>query len=601
MMTLPSLAALQIPGLEFFGDNPVVTIVLVAVLALASIVMLFASRYKRCPSNRVLVVYGKVERGQAAKVYSGGGAFIWPVIQQFAFLDLTPLQIDIELMDALSLENIRVKVPSVVTVAIGETEEYQQNAALRLLTLRGGEVQDLAANIIFGQMRQVIASMAITEINRDREGFRGNIEHALEPELLKIGLKLINVNIKDISDESGYIEAIGQKAGAMAVQQARGDVAEQVKLGEIAVAEANQEKDIQVAEADRERAIGVAAAGRDQAVELADLERQTAVAEQRAEYERDTEIAQADQSRRVAVAAANADAVTGETQSQAQIAAAEAELQVRRSEAFELGETRKRVAEAAVEEAENRAQAKAAIADAERIEAERRAALEAPAKADKARQIVKAEAEGESRKIEALADAAALYARLEAEARGEFETLSRKADGLKRIVDACGGADEAYRLLMLEHLDHLADKAAEAVQNIKFDKVVMWGGGNGGAGAGVSSFVADVMGSLPPALHTMMNIGGVKIADGLFEIVDDEDEEEEARGSNRGGAAGEPAKPASKPRARAAAPKARRAATQKAERSATSKVRETADEKTEGAAEAAVPPPPMIPPDEEGA
>jgi flotillin len=209
-----------------------------------------------------------------------------------------------------------------------------------------------------------------------------------------------------------------------------------------------------------------------------------------------------------------------ETQAQAKVAGAQATLQVKKAEAFELGETRRRVAEAAVAEAENLAQAKAAIAEAKRVEAERRATLEAPAKAEKAKTIVDAEAEGERRKIEAAAEAAAVYVRLEAEARGDFEKLSKKADGLREIVAACGGADETYRLLMLEHLDHLADKAAEAVSNIKFDKVVLWGGaGNGSAGPGVSSFVADVMNSLPPALHTMMNIGGVKFGDGLIEVL----------------------------------------------------------------------------------
>ena len=519
---IETLALLQIDLAEgFLGIDPILLGSGVVALVLFSLLVLFVSRYKRCPSNRVLVVYGRVASGKVAKVHSGGGAFIWPVIQEYAFLDLTPLQIDIQLTDALSLENIRVRVPSVVTVAIGETEEYQQNAALRLLTLRSNEVQDLAANIIFGQMRQVIASMAIDEINRDREGFRANIEHALEPELKKIGLKLINVNIKDINDESGYIEAIGQKAGAMAVQQARGDVAEQEKLGEIAVAEANQEKDIAVAEADRERAIGVATADRTKAVQIADLDREKAVAQQRAAFERDTEIAKADQNRRVAVSAADAEAVEGETQAKARVAGAEAELQVKKAEAYELGETRRRVAEAAVLEAENRARAKAAVAEAERIEAERRAQLEATAKAEKARTIVTAEADAESRKIEAQAEAAALFAMLEAQARGEFEKLSKKADGLREIVEACGGADEAYRLLMLEHLDHLADKASEAIQNIKFDKVVMWGGANG-AGAGVSSFVTDLMGSLPPALHTMMNIGGVKLGDGLVQLVEED-------------------------------------------------------------------------------
>jgi len=517
-----------------------------AALVFFSLVVLFVSRFKRCPANKVLVISGKVGEGQSARVISGGGAFVWPVIQQADFLSLLPLQIDINLTDALSLENIRVKVPSQVTVAIGDTQEYQQNAAARLLGVTPKEVGDLAMNIIFGQMRQVIASMKIEDINRDRDQFRANIEHALEPELKKIGLKLINVNIKDLNDESGYIEAIGREAGARAVQKARGDVAVQEKLGEIAVASATQEKEIAVAEAHRTREIGVKTAGRDTAVRVADLDRETAVAQRQAEFQRDSMIALADQERRIAVAAANAEAIKGEssadqarriaiaaanaqaiegeTQAQAKVAAAKAELQVKEAESYEIGETRKRTALAKVQESENRALALAALAEAERIEAERRAELEAPAKAERARRIVEAEAIAESRRIEALGEASAIYARLEAEARGEYEKLAKKAEGLGRIVEACGGADQAYQLLMLEHLDHLAETTATAISNIKLDKVVVWGGGNGPNGSdgiGVGAFVKDLAGTVPPVLQMLRDIGGVKVSDRYLSMEED--------------------------------------------------------------------------------
>jgi flotillin len=527
-MIYASMAVMQLESV--LTANPALIGVGALALVVFSLVMVFVKYFKRCPANQVLVISGKVGTGQSAKIISGGGTFVVPVLQEWAFLDLTPLQIDINLMDALSLENIRVQVPSQVTVAVGDTDEYQRNAAARIMNLTATEISAMAANLIFGQMRQVIASMKIEDINRDRDQFRSNIEHALEPELKKIGLRLINVNIKDLNDASGYIEAIGREAGARAVNKAKGDVAVQEKLGAIAVAEANQEKDTQVANADRTREIGVKTAERDTAIRIADLDRETQVAQQRAEYLRDTDIAAADQDRRVAVAAANAEAIEGEATAQARIAAANAELQVRQAAAYEQGETRKRIAEAAVQEAENRARAKAALAEAERIENERRAALEAPARAAKAKEIVEAEAAGESRRIQAEAEAAATFFHLEASARGEYEMLSKKAEGLKLIVDACGGADQAYRMLMIEHIPTLADKAAEAISNIKFDKVVMWGGNgaHGSSANGVTNFVTDLMGTLPPALHTMMNIGGVSVADGLFRIVEDESPKVEA-------------------------------------------------------------------------
>lgn len=535
-------------------------------LVLFSLVVLFVTRYKRCPANKVLVISGRVGGGRSARTLSGGGAFVWPVIQQYDYLSLLPLTVEVNLTDALSFENIRVRVPSVFTVAIGHTEEMQQNAAMRLLDLTEVDVKNQAADIIFGQMRQVIASMEIEKINRDREAFLKHIQEALEPELKKLGLVLLNVNIKDLTDDSGYIEAIGQKAAAEAVQKARGDVAEEEKEGEKRVAHAHQERAIAVANAARERDIGVKSAERDQAVKLAELDKETAIARQRAEYERDSEIAaadqarrvavaeanahategesQAEQARRVAVAAANAGAVEGETQSQAKIAAAKAELQVREAEAYEQGETRRRVAEASVSEAENRAQARAALAEAERIEAERRAELEAPAKAEKARRIVEAEAQAESRRLEAQAEADALLARLQAEAQGEYEKLAKKAEGLGRIVQECGGAEEAYRLLLLEHMDHLADKAAEAIGNIKLDRVMVWDGGNGGNGqhgGGVAGFVRDLGSSVVPMMHLMRDIGGVQLPDSVLRFAENGERAPEDREKVRVGAITTPA------------------------------------------------------------
>src|SRR5436190_8963406 len=203
------------------------------VAAVAAAVVLFgmllfvAKRYKRCPSNRVLVIFGKTGGGNAAKCVHGGAAFVVPLIQDYAYLSLEPIQIEVPLKGALSIENIRVNVPSVFTVAIGTDGETMQNAAIRLLGLNTEDVKQQAADIIFGQLRQVIASRRIEDINRDRDKFLESIQKSLEPELKKIGLVLINVNITDVTDESGYIEAIGRKAAATAIQQAKGDGAEQ--------------------------------------------------------------------------------------------------------------------------------------------------------------------------------------------------------------------------------------------------------------------------------------------------------------------------------------------------------------------------------------
>lgn len=553
------------------GDSipwPLIAGVAAAVI-LFSFVMLLVRRYKRCPSNRVLVIYGKTGGGNAAKCIHGGGRFVLPLIQDYAYLSLEPIQIEIPLKGALSLENIRVNVPSVFTVAIGTDPETMQNAAIRLLGLDTADISQQAGDIIFGQLRQVIASMRIEDINRDREKFLQNIQESLEPELKKIGLVLINVNITDITDDSGYIEAIGRKAAAIAIQQAKVDVAEQEKKGEIGVAEAERERVVQVANANKLREIGTREAHREQAIRVAQLEKerevgeQTAlleqellikeaqrqqairvaeldrdqkVGEQTAAFEKEAQIAEAERQKRIRLAEADAKATAGEAQAQAEVAKAQAELAVKKAEAYQVAETRKREAEAFVLEAQNRAMAKAALAEAERIEAEKRAALEAPAKAEKAKLIVEAEASAEQSRLKAEGEAAAIYARLEAEARGQYELLAKKGEGLKKIIEACGSAQAAFQLLMLEHLDALAAASAQAISNIKFDKVVVWDGGGNGQGSSTAAFLKDLAKVMPPMMSVMKDIGGVEMPEILSRVVGEEKSVAESLGNGRAGA-----------------------------------------------------------------
>ena len=508
-------------------------LVLAGIVLILGFLIALARRYKRCPSNRVLVVYGKTSSGRSAKCVHGGGTFVWPLIQSFDYLDLDPIQIEIPLEGALSIENIRVSVPSVFTVAIGTDEITMNNAAVRLLGLQTGEVMRQAEDIIFGQLRQVIASMKIEQINRDRDVFLDKVQQSLEPELAKIGLVLINVNIKDITDASGYIEAIGRKAASEAVQQAEIDVAVQEKLGAIGVAEAEREKAVQVANADKIRDIGTKEADRERSVRIADLDKEKVVGEQQAAYEQEAQVKDAEREKRIRVAEANAVAVAGENKSKAVIAEANAALHVKEAEAFQLGETRRREADAAVREAQYIAETKAAQAEASKIEAEKRAELESLARAVKAQTIVKAEAEAEKRTIEAQGDAAAIFARLEAEAKGQYEMLAKKGQGFEEIIKSCGGAPEAFQMLMLEHIDKLSETAATAISNIKFDKVVVWDGGNqaDGSPGGTAGFLKNLAGSLPPALQMMQEIGGIEMPDYFGKLVaePDEPEAEDAR------------------------------------------------------------------------
>ncbi|MBP5622158.1 MAG: flotillin family protein [Thermoguttaceae bacterium] len=510
----------------FGATGAIAAAAIIAALLFFGTLLLFSARYKRCPSNKIMVIFGRSSSKSSALTIHGGAKFIVPLFQDYAFLSLEPMQIEIPLRGALSMENIRVNVPSVFSIAIGTTPELMQNAAIRLLGMPKQAIAKQAEDVIFGQLRQVIASMKIDEINRDREAFLSNIQASLEPELKKLGLILINVNVTDITDESGYIEAIGRKAASEAIQKARGDVADNERMGETRVADAEKEKAIQVANAKKDQAIGTREADREQivktaeieqeqAVRLADLERIKLVGQQSASFEKDAQIKDAERDMRVKLANANAEAVKGENLAQAVVVNSTAELAVKKAEAFQMSETKKRQAEASVAEAEHKAQAVAATARAERVEAERRAELEAPAKAEKARIIVEAEAAAEQKRIEAEGEAAAIYAKLEAEARGQFEILKKKGEGLAAIVQACGGAKEAFQMLMLDHFDELVAASAQAISSIKFDKVIVWDGANGGGNAetATSNWLRNMAKTLPPMLEVMKEIGGVEFPD----------------------------------------------------------------------------------------
>lgn len=512
--------------------------IFIAVIVIAALLFGFIkSMVKRCSSNQVLVKYGMlVGKGQTAKTIHGGATYVLPFVQGFRYLSLDPIQIEIPLRGALSIENIRVDVPSVFTVAIGTDPELMSNASIRLLELTTNEIRKQAEEIIFGQLRQVVASMRIEDINRDRDTFLQHIQNSVEPELKKIGLILINVNITDITDESGYIDAIGQKAASEAIQQARGDVADEQMKGEIRVANAEREREVEVAIATKTREIGTREAEREQAVRVAELLKEQTVGERTAEFQREVQVKEAEQAKRISIANADATAVDGENLAEAKIAASQATLLVQKAEAYERGESRKREAEAAVIEVQNRAMAKAALAEAERVEAEKRAEFEAVAKAEKARTVVEAEAEAAKQRLEAEGEASAIYAKLEAEARGQYEILAKKGEGLKQIVSACGGAKEAFQLMMLEHLDNLAESSAKAISNIKFDKVVVWENGSGKDGrSNTADFLHGMAGTLPPMMQVLKDVGGVEIPESLSRLMGANEDSEPVMPKAEGG------------------------------------------------------------------
>ncbi|MBQ3438673.1 MAG: flotillin family protein [Bacteroidales bacterium] len=448
-------------------------ILLIGVAVLFVTLAAILKRYRRCPSDKILVIYGKTGRNAGGSISSarcihGGAAFIWPVFQDYAFLDLKPISIECNLTNALSKQNIRVDVPCRFTVGISTEPEVMTNAAERLLGLSIDSIQNIATDILFGQLRLVIATMDIEEINADRDKFLAAVSQNVEAELRKIGLKLINVNVTDIRDESGYIDALGKEAAAKAINDAKKSVAEQNRFGEIGKAEADRDKDIRIAETTRDT--------------------------------------------RIKTAEANALAVEGENTSKIAIANSNATRREKEAEADRIAVAAEKVQAAKALEEAYKSERDAELARAEREQATQKANVVVPAQIDKEKAIIDAEAEAEQIRRKAKGEADAIYAKMDAQARGILEILTKQATGFQQLVGAAeGDASKAVLMMVADKLPELVKTQVEAVKGINIDKVTVWDTGNSADGkTATSNFISGMMKSVPP-LDDLFKMAGMEL------------------------------------------------------------------------------------------
>ena len=447
-------------------DVGLIVLISVVVLIVFMLFITIVSRYKKCPSDKIMVIYGKVGSNKdgtsrTAKCIHGGAALVWPVIQSYEYLDLTPMSISVDLKNALSRQNIRIDVPSSFTVGISTETGVMQNAAERLLGLRMTEIQDLAKDIIFGQLRLVIATMEIEEINTDRDKFLDAVSSNVETELKKIGLRLINVNVTDINDESGYIAALGKEAAARAINDAK----------------------VSVAEADRIGAIGQAAAEMDQ---------------------------------RIRVSKSNSDAIEGENQARIQIAASEAYRREQEAESLKRATAAENIQAAKALEESYAAQQKAEEARANLERAKYEADIIVKAEIQKREIEIQAEAKAEEIRRQARGEADATLMRMQAEANGLREILTKQAEGFAEIVKASGGlSDDAVKLMIADKLENLERIQVDAIKNLKIDKITVWDNGTGENGKNATAnFLSGIMKSIPP-MNEVFDMAGMKLPEYL--------------------------------------------------------------------------------------
>jgi flotillin len=420
-----------------------------------------------------------------------------------------------------------------------------------LLRLSPHQIEEMAKEIIFGQLRLTVASLTIEQINQDRESFLESIRKNVEPELNKIGLFLINVNITDITDGSNYIESIGKKAAAEAINAAKVDVAEQEKVGAIGEAQAKRERNIRVAEHIAEAEKGQKKAEADKRIYIQQQEAEAVKGEKKAEAEQRIFVQQqeaaavkgekqaeaeqriyvqqqeakavagekqAEAERRVFVQQQEAKAVAGENQAKAEIAQVDAELAIKRAEALRRGEVARRQAEVEIQKTQY-------LAEQQRLNAE----IIVVQETEKRKVEIEAEAAAERYRREARGQADAILAKYEAEAKGLRQVLESKAVGYQSLVKSCNGdAKAAATLLMIEKLEEIVSRQVEAIKNLRIDKITVWdtGGGDKG-GSSTANFLSSLIKSLPP-LQEIANMAGVQLPEYLGKMAEE-----------KGGAAGE--------------------------------------------------------------
>jgi flotillin len=447
-------------------NSTIIFIALGAIMVFGTIVGYF-KRLRKCSADELLVIWGSGTKGKGSKIIHGGMEFVWPGIQDYKYMNLTPIPIGIELEGALSKQNIRVNVPSNFMVAIDPTPEVAQMAAQRLLNLNRQQIAKLAEEIIYGQLREVIATMDIEEINSNREKFQQQIQIKVESELKNIGLKLVNVNITDITDQSNYIKSLGEEAASDAVNKARVSVAQKNKEGDIGFAQNEQERKIKVAELLAQSEIGEA---------------------------------EADTKKRIKTSEANSRGVEGENTARIEIARTNSLREVEEAEAKRLSVTAQQVKQARTQKDSYEAIKQAELERAAKEEATLKANVIVPAEIAKQELIIQSEATAEQSRQLAKGEADGIFYKMEANAKGVKEMLVKQAEGFDKLVQAAGGDPAvAIQMMITDKLPEMLKIQADAFKEIEIDKITVWenGGGSGEGNSSTGNFLNGLLGSMP--------------------------------------------------------------------------------------------------------
>jgi flotillin len=237
----------------------VILTVLAIVTVIAFVLLIYASRYKKVPPDKAMVVYGRAfEGGRGYKVYSGGGRWIRPIIEAYEFLPLDVRTLDVvvaEIVTDVKQSGARVNIKAVAQVRISDDPDTLRTAASQLLHKRDVQIDEIALKTLEGHVRGICATLSIEQINSERDAVASQVQGLAANDLKNIGLEIRSFVIKEIEDERGYLDALGVKRTEEVKRDAR--VGKANANREATVAEANAAQQAEKANAEAEGNVAV--------------------------------------------------------------------------------------------------------------------------------------------------------------------------------------------------------------------------------------------------------------------------------------------------------------------------------------------------------
>ncbi len=460
--------------LELYPTIPVVVAGTLVVIFLFLII--FASRYKKCGPNQVLVVSGGgkrkvtsadgVETGIGFSIHRGG-KFIWPFFQKADLLSLELMTLDIKGGNVYTQKGVPVTVEGVAQVKI-ENDDISIRTAAEQFLGREDAMQKTALATLEGHLRAILGALTVEEIYKEREKFAQNLQEAVTGDMDKMGMRVVSFTIKDVRDERNYLESLGQKRLAEVKSVAEVGEAEAESEAKIESAKAKQKGESARFDADTR----IADAKRAYESKLAEFE--ASVSKARAESELAYDLQKSRTMQRVRKEQVKVDAV--EKEGMAEVGEQEVLLKEK-----ELEATVRRKADAELAKTEM-------LAEAERYQ--KKTEAEGKAAAIQA----KAEAEAETIKAKGLAEAEVVKAKGLAEA----ETMRLKAE-----------AWQAYRPAAVTEM--LVAKLPEIAQAIsaplaKTERIIITSDEQGTGAARVMSDIAHIISQLSPMIKSIIGV-----------------------------------------------------------------------------------------------